>query len=146
MPRGVYDRAAAAKKNGKTTDTAGTSNKKGFTMKSPVVAKVKATATASYKNVAVAVTNNDSLTRFHILRDNIIALSTVRRTLDVGDIAKRVDTEISAELDILTVLRRQSFGLTEAEQRNVKPANSGVSAIGIALPTPAPSILPPALG
>ena len=107
MPRGVYER----KKKGQAA------------AKAPAAKKG---AGPAKRNNVVALPSVDVKERFGILNQNLIALAQIRASLGGEGPTASLDAEIVAEIDTLSTLRKQHFGLTDAEQKKVA-AESEVS-------------------
>lgn len=125
MPRGVYDRSK------RKTETSTTTTKKTATPE-----------TRGRKRMA-ALPSAGAHDQFDILRQNIVALSSVRNLVtddeSQSELLEHVDTELMAEIDTLRNLRRQTFGLTADEQGNHE--NSHASSVP--LPPSPPAFTPP---
>lgn len=121
MPRGVYDRSK------RKTETSTTTTKKTATPE-----------TRGRKRMA-ALPSAGAHDQFDILRQNIVALSSIRTHTNEDDLLEHIDTELVAEIDTLRNLRRQTFGLTADEQGSHE--NSHASSVP--LPPSPPAFTPP---
>lgn len=96
MPRGVYDRSKAKK------------------AREPKKASPHKTMAKSAANL-VALPNAPLCEQFHILTDNLLALSQVRATLGGSPAAVEVEAEILAHVRAIKKLRQNIFGLAANE-------------------------------
>jgi hypothetical protein len=143
MPRGVYDRTKtaeqrAAEKASAAKGAKAPKNKKGpktvaKAAAAPTVAKHKARNVAPHKTISTSSklhTNElDVGTKFAIVRDNISTLAHAVQGLTggtqtvieypVGPVIVLLDGELKANIEVLTSLRREVFGPSDAEKAGV---------------------------
>jgi hypothetical protein len=125
MPRGVYDRSKtkAQREAEKTKAPAKSAPKKtAKAAKAAPVAKTPKVSTAP----KVHTSELDVGTKFAIIRENISTLSGAVQGLtsgqqtvikhDVGPIVSLLDGELQANIEVLTSLRREVFGPSDAEK------------------------------
>lgn len=149
MPRGVYDRTKTAEQRAAEKKSAAKAPKKAPAKKAAKAAKsVKA---VPHKKAARATSVNkpqdsksvggstlDPYAKFSIVRDNISALANAVHGLVSGkmssgtyqsdEIVAELDSELKANIEILSSLRRDVFGLSAAEQRSTDDEPAKVTA------------------
>lgn len=140
MPRGVYDRSLtpeqrAAQKSGKKTSPAkkaAPAAKKASPKKASAVQKTASDASPSTGNAQASTSPRvhthelDIGTKFAIIRENIATLGNTVQGLTSGKqtvieypvapVVALLDSELKANIEVLSNLRREVFGLSEAEQ------------------------------
>lgn len=113
MPRGVYDRSktTAQRASEKKAAAKGTPGRKPGRKPAAVVADAPKTRTKSAHVDA---------SQFGIVRDNISALASAVQGLEdrsnMAPVVSKLNVELVANLEILSNLRRDHFGLTAEEQ------------------------------
>jgi len=141
MPRGVYDRtktkaqreaektsaAKGAKAPKKATKAVAKATKAAPTKKAEQpVEKAQALATKVSTSPKLATNELDTHSKFAIIRDNISTLALAVQGLTsgtqtvvnypVGGVLTLLDGELKANIEVLSNLRREVFGLSETEK------------------------------